>query len=177
MSESTITAEEMSAYVTFFMEADALTLDQDPTLAGLDKLQDKLARLSSYRSRLSTIIYKALWEKTQRDMTRSDAQHEYDKEKDRLLSEDDGIKSLKSSELRVGKINNMLATQVVNVHQSEKELSKAEAFFKMAMHCDKTLSAKSDALDKQISIVQMSMYLDPSLRSEMATRKTGGITQ
>lgn len=134
-------------------------LDADPTTVGLQSLTAKLAEIQALRSRVGSILAEAIHNKGDAEIAQKSSEYARDTGVIRALMNDDSVKGQKSEKMRDAAAQATVPTLVLDLHEKEVSLLKAEAFLKYVQQIYETLEAANNNLSRQISVIQMSIHI------------------
>lgn len=145
---------------------NCVSLDPDPISVGLNEFNKKLAEIESCRERVTSLILEAIWNRSEAQQLLDEAQADYDKKVQELLITPD-IEKLRSSELRMARVNNLLKNELDKLRDIQKLYNFADAFLKSVQAVDKILESKNENLLQQIGQIKFMFTIDPSLKNEL----------
>ena len=148
-----------------------MSLDIDPTAAGLKSFNMKLSQIQQTRERISALALEALWNKTEAHDYLETQQALYEKKFAEMLSTNEEIQALRSNDLRKAKIDTALASEVDTVQLATRLYHYADTFHKSIANVDKLYDIKNNNLLQQIVTVRMMLNIDPALRDEMRLQR------
>ena len=166
-----MTSERMQELVTE-LNGMKISLDEDPTVVGLDSFNEKLSKLDAYNERLADIFQEALQTKCEMELERLSAEVEYEQSYNESLATSKEIQALRSNDIRKAILDTKLKPYVERKHLATITALKAENFFKRIEKRYKDLEAKSERLYKQMDVVRQLIHLDPILRDSLTTLNT-----
>lgn len=128
-----------------------VSIDNDPVRVGLDAINRKLSEVQDARDKVTSIISKAIENKTNAKVVYDMRKTEYGMEVDRLLAEDEDVRKQKSADVRKASANVKSASLQLEDHAAKIDLLRAEGYLQTAMNIYENLKASYDTLSRQIS--------------------------
>jgi len=149
---------------------DSIHLDTDPVASGLHTFNTKLAEIQSCRERVTALVLESLWNKAEAQRLLHVAQEEYDTAVANILNIDETVKNLRSSELRMAKVNAIVIDKLAKLKEAERLFNYSETFLKSVQAIARDVESKNENLIHQIFTVRMMLNIDPAMREEVKLR-------
>lgn len=152
----------------------SLELAVDPVVEGLNSLTKKLSEVQHLRNRIGKAFAEAIHNKSEAEIAQSVIEHQMEVEMAKVMMTDENVRGQKSEKMRDLAAQAKMPGLVLDKHQKDVNLIRAEAYEKYVKQIYDTLEAANTNLSRQISVVQMSVELgevDSNLRSSNLTVK------
>src|SRR5579863_3194874 len=153
-----LTAEEYNKHYEV-LKTLSLDLDVDPITKGLDSLTKKLSEVQELRNRVSKAMLIAIQNKTEAEIEYKRVDNILETRKTTLVLQDDFVRGQKSQEMRDLAAQSKMPELVLEQHQKEVDLVRADAYLKFVQQISDNLEAANTNLSRQISVIQMSVSL------------------
>jgi hypothetical protein len=150
-----------------------VALDEDPILAGVSSLSQKLAQIQLNKDRVVYLINEAIRNQTESEVTKEMLNGEYDRNMDLLLATDPDVQNQKSESMRKAQANTKMSELVLKKHYAEIEHIKAQSYFKGLQSLLSNLESANMNLSRQITILQLSASLGEVPRGAFDSLWTG----
>lgn len=132
-----------------------LDLNTDPTVQGLNSINDKLAESQNNLNVVNQFVQEALYNRTQAEIVARRKELIHDMKLSELLATDADVQNQKSEKLREAVAKTKMAEMVLELHYAELDLYAAEAYFKMSMQEYNNLLTANSTLSRQITVEQL----------------------
>lgn len=145
----------------------SIDLDMDPVVNGLASLTKKLAEIQKLRNRVAKAMGEAIRNKSEAEIAKSSIENQMGAVMSKLMMNDDYVRGQKSQDMRELAAQTKMPELVLQKHQKEVDLIRAEAYEKFVKHIHDNLEAANNNLSRQVSVVQMSVQIGEIDRPDM----------
>lgn len=132
-----------------------LDLNLDPTMGGLNSINQKLSESQTNLNVVNQFVQEALYNKSQAEVIARTKELVHDMKLSELLATDTDVQGQKSEKLREAVAKTKMAELVLDLHHAEMDLMGAEAYFKMAIQEYNNLITANSTLSRQITVEQL----------------------